>query len=97
MPTMNRPNIYFVMFCKLSLDSSLVCVAGCLNFKNLFLANPTETLLEQAVAAGSDDAVIYQPISKGGAGAPTAAGKVVDLPSWSFAKRMISHEYFETA
>jgi len=70
---------------------------GCLNFKNLFLANPTETLLEQAVAAGSDDAVIYQPISKGGAGAPTAAGKVADLPSWSFAKRMISHEYFETA
>jgi hypothetical protein len=63
----------------------------------LFLPNPTETLLEQAVAAGSDDTVIYQSVSKGGAGAPTPAGKVVDLPGWSFAKKLIKQEFFETA
>lgn len=74
---------------------------GCLNFKHLFLKHPETNYVEISVASLSDDLPLYTKITKGASG--VEAGPVLshadvlksDLPSWKFAKNLISKTYFE--
>ena len=72
---------------------------GCLNYKGLFLPHPTEDMLSQAAASNTDNDPIYQQIKKGGKGIEVGealtATKVLDLPAWGFAKKVIDQQYFE--
>mmetsp|Transcript_54538 Transcript_54538/g.111264 ORF Transcript_54538/g.111264 Transcript_54538/m.111264 type:complete len:248 (+) Transcript_54538:2-745(+) len=69
---------------------------GALNYKSLFLPNPTKDLLGDAIAAGSDAAPLYQQITKDGKVGPEhTAAKILDHPSWWFAKNIVNREFFE--
>jgi hypothetical protein len=54
-------------YCLRKFDTALnfIFTTGCLNYKHLFLLDPTDTLLADAVAAGSDEAPFYQQITRG--------------------------------
>lgn len=74
---------------------------GCLNYKELFLRHPTVSYVAAASSKLSDDTPLYTSVVKGAngveKGATVSQGKALDVPSYSFAKKFINNEYFETA
>jgi hypothetical protein len=50
---------------KIDTALNFIFTIGCLNYKHLFLLDPTDTLLADAIAAGSDEAPFYQQITRG--------------------------------
>jgi len=72
---------------------------GCLNFKGLFLPHPSVNECAALSQKTTDEMPLYMKISKGKSGievGPTITqGKVLEDSNWSFAKKLINHEYFE--
>eukprot|EP00128_Syssomonas_multiformis_P003519 Colp12_sorted_trinity150504_noHs@34862 len=72
---------------------------GCLNFKSLMFPHPPVDAVEVEAAKGKDSDVLYQRISKGAngisVGEKVTADKLLDLPAFSFAKKIIDRQYFE--
>lgn len=72
---------------------------GCLNYKSLFLKNPSASAVIGAQAATTDDQPLYAKLAAGAGAAPQWAkqGDVLQHPEWAFASKLIKKEYFETA
>ena len=75
---------------------------GCLNYKHLFLPNPEVSYVDASAAATSDELPLYSKMVKSASGAweakaPLPHAKVLDDGAWTFAKKIISKEYFEQA
>ncbi len=73
---------------------------GCLNYKELTLRHPPVNYVKEGAADLSDNTPVYSRISKGSNGVEISAfanhASVLDLPAWSFAKKLINKEYFES-
>lgn len=73
-------------------------LSGCLNFKSLYLPDYSDPLPS---AAAVESNLKYTSISKGASGQvvvseTVGSAKLLDVPAFSFAKKIINKEYFET-
>lgn len=72
---------------------------GALNLQELFLRDPPVSYVKKTAAATTDDTPLYCRITKenGQVKVTDVAthGKVLSLPAWSYAKKLVSSEYFE--
>ena len=72
---------------------------GCLTYKSLFLHNPATSAVDTVAASLKDTVPFYSAVQVGKSGVTVGAlktqGEVVDLPAFSFLKKLVSNQYFE--
>jgi len=66
---------------------------GCLNYKSMFLHHPEKSDIEQVSNSTRDDMPLY---ARAGSDNFFNQTDVLKQPEWSFAKKLIAKEYFET-
>jgi hypothetical protein len=76
--------------------------AGCLNYKALFLPNPSVNYSASTAAAVKDDTPFYSKVSLGASGSVEVGpvltqAQALDTPAFGFAKKLITRTFFETA
>ena len=69
---------------------------GCLNYKSFFLSDPSESLVDVAVKAVTDDLPFYGKTAKGPVSF-VSQSKALEDKAFDFAKAFIGKKYFETA
>lgn len=75
---------------------------GCLNYKSLFLPNPTTNYVDATIAALNDETPAYVKLAKAAdnkikVGPTITQSKLLDESAFAFAKKLVNKEYFETA
>jgi len=74
---------------------------GCLNYKSLFLPNPTTNYVDTTVAALKDETPAYAKLVKTEkdkaitVGPPVSQSKLLEETAFAFAKKLVKREYFE--
>jgi len=72
---------------------------GALNYKHMFLHNPSVSAIPSLVASLSDDLPLYATIKSSNKGVEVSnvlpQSKVLDQKAWSFVSKILNKQYFE--